>query len=172
MSADVLLSGLFGAVLVFFLSWWREWWRADRERRGLARLLLSEIKHNSTVTEIIQDSGISLFFSPDLPRMRTETWRESRESAVALPSKMLKDLDDYYRPLEILLTLREFPDMENDRLERIHRKILGQLSGREFVRSQDHWGESEQAMLEAQDRARQRLTEYWESSWWQRWFGE
>ncbi len=167
----VLLSGFFGALLVFVLGSLREWRRDDRKRRGLARLLLSEIKHNTTVTEIIQESGTSLFFSPDLPRMRTETWLGSRESAVALPPKLLKDLDDYYRPLEILLTLREFPNMENDRLERIHRKILGEVSGREFVRSQDHWGESEQAMLEAQDRARHRITQYWETPWWRRMFG-
>ena len=40
---SVLLSGIVGALLVFLLGLAREWWRDERERRGLLVLLLAEI---------------------------------------------------------------------------------------------------------------------------------
>jgi hypothetical protein len=50
-AVDVLLSGLVGALLVFVLGIVREWWRNEREWRGLLRLLLAEIKHNAEIVE-------------------------------------------------------------------------------------------------------------------------
>ena len=155
-----MLSGLIGALAVFILGWLREWWRNERERRGLLRLLSSEIQHNSIVAEIVRDSGKSLLSSPAASSMTAETWRESRESALSLPPDLLEDLDDYYRPLEILLTLRGLPGMEEERLERLKRQMLGEALGQEFVRSRDPWGEYERVMLDAQELAQARIGEY------------
>jgi hypothetical protein len=54
-SLDVLLSGLIGALAVFFLGWLREWSRDEQERRGLLILLLAEIEHNAEVLRTIFD---------------------------------------------------------------------------------------------------------------------
>ena len=51
----VLLSGFLGALLVFVLGAAREWWRNERERRGLLRLLLAEIEHNDEVIRTIAE---------------------------------------------------------------------------------------------------------------------
>jgi hypothetical protein len=50
-----LLSGLIGALVVFFLGGLREWWRNEQERRGLLILLLAEIEHNVEVIRTIED---------------------------------------------------------------------------------------------------------------------
>jgi hypothetical protein len=42
-----LLGGLGGAVAAFLLGGFREWWREEREREGLLRLLLAEIDRNA-----------------------------------------------------------------------------------------------------------------------------
>lgn len=165
---EILASGLLGAILVFILGWLREWYRNERERRGLLRLLSSEIQHNAVVAETIHDSGQSLLSSPASSSMTAKTWRESRESAQSLPPALLENLDAYYRPLEILLTLRSFPDVEQERLERFTRRMLGEATGRELVRSRDPWGEYERAMLEAQERAQVRTREYLDSPMWGR----
>ena len=67
MSPKVLLFGLVGALLVFVLGALREWWRNERERRGLLRLLLAEIEHNAEVVRTIWESGKpSLIGSPNI----------------------------------------------------------------------------------------------------------
>jgi len=163
----ILLSGLIGALLVFFLQWGREWWHNERARRGLLRLLSSEIQHNAVVVETIRDSGQTLNSSRDVAScMTTEAWRASRQSVVTLPPRVLEPLDDYYRPLEVLLTLLSFPNVGEERMERWTRKMLAEALGREFVRSSDPWGDYERIMLEAQEHAEARIGEYLARPWW------
>jgi hypothetical protein len=77
LSAWALVSGLVGAVLVFLLGVIREAWRNDREKLGVQRLILAEIKHNVEVVRTIEERGRDLIASPDfLPSMRTETWHD------------------------------------------------------------------------------------------------
>jgi hypothetical protein len=162
-----LLSGLIGALAVFLLGWFREWWIGERARRGLLRLLSSEIQHNAVVAETIRESGQFLISADATARMTTATWRASRGAAVSLPPALLEDLDDYYQPLEILLTLRKFPGVQEERMERFIRKILSEELGGEFVRSKDPWGDYERKMTEAQERTQGRIRDYLScSTWW------
>ena len=46
LTTEVLLGGLGGALAVFILGGFREWWREEREREGLL-LLLSDLAINS-----------------------------------------------------------------------------------------------------------------------------
>ena len=162
-----LLSGVVGALLVFFLGWFLEWRRNERARRGLLRLLLSEIQHNAVVVKTIQATGRTLNSSPeDTQRMTAEAWRASRQSVVSFPLDVLKALDGYYRPLEILLTLLSFPNIQEERMERGIRKMLAEALGRDFVRSEDPWGDYERLVLVTQDHAEARIREYLASPWW------
>ena len=166
-SMGILLSGLIGALLVFFLQWGREWRRNERARRGLLRLLSSEIEHNAVVVETIQDSGRTLTFSrEEASRMTTEAWRASRQSVATLPPGVLEALDGYYRPLEVLLTLLAFSNIGEERMERGIRKMLSETLEREFVRSSDPWGDYERAMLEAQEHAGRQIADYLACPWW------
>src|SRR3712207_1308457 len=85
MSPEVLLSGLVGALLVFVLGALREWWRNERERRGLLRLLLAEIEHNAEVVRTVWESGKpSLIGSPNIRLMTSRTWRDTQARAAQL----------------------------------------------------------------------------------------
>jgi len=103
----VLLSGVLGALLVFLLGIFREWWRNEQERRGLLRLLLSEVRHNAELVALVRKSGDGTIRLTDIAAMKAEVWRESRARAARLlPPEMLLDLDSYYSRLETLLSLR------------------------------------------------------------------
>jgi hypothetical protein len=103
----VLLSGVLGALLVFLLGIFREWWRNEQERRGLLRLLLSEVRHNAELVALVRKSGEETIRLTDIAAMKAEIWRESRARAARLlPPEMLLDLDSYYSRLETLLSLR------------------------------------------------------------------
>jgi len=103
----VLLSGVLGALLVFLLGIFREWWRNEQERRGLLRLLLSEVRHNAELVALVRKSGDGTIKLTDIAAMKAEVWRESRARAARLlPLEMLLDLDSYYSRLETLLSLR------------------------------------------------------------------
>jgi hypothetical protein len=164
---EVLLSGLLGALLVFCIGWLRERYRNERERQGLLRLLASEIEHNAVVMQTIQDSDTQLLASCNLTLMKTEAWRASRASAAALSPTLLKTLDDYYRPLETLLTLQRFSDADEERMKRLKINTMGEILGLERLpRSHDPWGEAERSMLEAQQRAQGRVRKYLGSPIW------
>ena len=103
----VLLSGVLGALLVFLLGIFREWWRNEQERRGLLRLLSSEVRHNAELVALVRKSGDGTIRLTDIAAMKAEVWRESRARAARLlPPEMLLDLDSYYSRLETLLSLR------------------------------------------------------------------
>jgi len=112
MSPEVLLSGLFGALLVFLLGVLREWWRNEQERRGLLILLLTEISHNGEVIRTVQDrinpdqAMEDLIGHPHFSTQKVRTWDNVQERAAALlPDDLMAALDEYYAPLETLLTL-------------------------------------------------------------------
>lgn len=174
----VLLSGFLGAFLVFLLGWGREIGRASRERRGILRLLLSEIEHNAEVLQIVEETGQGLAVGE--PLLRTETWHQTRARAVQLlASEQLESLDRYYATLETLQTLFSFPGKEQERLERMTRKMLGESLGEEFVRSRDPWGDYQKALTESEADLRDQLRlasegthpRSWRSRWRRLWGG-
>jgi hypothetical protein len=162
-----LSSGLVGAVLVFLLGWWREWWRNERKPRGLLLLLLAEIKHNEIVIAAIQDSGTPLPTSPYLEHLKTETWAQSREIATDFPPELLRALISYYEPLEIFRTLKSLPPPDPNRpaqsvREAVERSLeslrepLNRLLGIPTDRRETY----QQRMLRAQDSVKEHIVAY------------
>jgi hypothetical protein len=127
-SLEVLLSGLIGALLVFLLGVLREWWRDERERRGLMRLLLAEVRQNTETTELtvasIRDEHPATV--RDFPAINMEVWSDVRARATQLfPADLFEVLDRYYTPLQTLMTLprlREFPDLYFDSFMEAYRQ--------------------------------------------------
>jgi len=126
-----LLSGLIGALVVFFLGWLREWWRNEQERRGLLILLLAEIEHNAEVVRTVQDrtnpdqAMEDLIGHPLFQTQKVRTWDNVQERAAALlPDDLMAALDGYYAPLETLLTLVRFPNMVSDSFGRSFRGLI------------------------------------------------
>jgi hypothetical protein len=102
---------------VFVLGVIREEWRNDRERLGLLlRLLLAEIRHNAGVMRRTrEESRLEQIGSMKLSHMKIETWRATQTRAVQLvPSELLICLEDYYTPLETLLTRLKYEDSVDD----------------------------------------------------------
>jgi hypothetical protein len=127
-SLDVLLGGALGALGVFFLGWLKEWWRDEQERRGLLILLLAELEHNAEVIRTIYDrmdpgqAMEDLIAHPHFANQTAKTWESVQERAAALlPDDLMAALQEYYAPLETLLTLVRFPSMTSDSFERILR---------------------------------------------------
>ena len=134
MSPEVLLSGLFGALLVFLLGVLREWWRNEQERRGLLILLLTEISHNGEVIRTVQDrinpdqAMEDLIGHPHFSTQKVKTWDNVQETAAALlPDDLMAALDEYYAPLETLLTLVRFPNMASDSFDRTLRGEIQEM---------------------------------------------
>jgi hypothetical protein len=190
MGVGALLSGFLGALIVFVVGAAREWWRNERVRRGVLRLLLAEIKHNEIVIGAIRDSGTSLPTSPYLDALKTQTWDESREAAAGLPPELLNALVSYYEPLEIFRTLRSLPDLDPDRepqnaIEMVNRSFeplresINRLLGLPLDRRESY----EHITLRAQARAKARIAGYlgrpllwapiaWRAGRWRRWWAK
>lgn len=64
--------------------------------------------------------------SADFPfSMRTDTWRDLRKTAARLlPDNLRQALNDYYSPLQTLLTLLQFENRVNDRADRLLREAI------------------------------------------------
>jgi len=107
LSIDVLLAGALGALIVFVLGVLLEWWRRERERRGLLRLFLAEINHNEIVIKAIDESGTSLPESPHLDKLKTETWEENQQAALGLPDELLEALERVMNSIRDGLGMRE-----------------------------------------------------------------
>jgi hypothetical protein len=133
LTTEVLLAGFGGAVAVFVLGAFREWWREEREREGLLRMLLAEVEHNSVVVHTISETTRDLLSSPDLPFVQLEAWHDVRERAAALlPNELIGSLNDYYATLQTLLSLRQFSNLANERMNREIRRAAGELLGRKY----------------------------------------
>jgi hypothetical protein len=133
-SLDVLLAGVLGALLVFFLGVLREWWREEQERRGLLILLLADLEHNAEVIRTIYDrmdpgqAMEELTAHPHFANQKAKTWEGVQERAAALlPDDLMEALQEYYAPLEALLTLVRFPTMASDGFARTLREQLDKL---------------------------------------------
>ncbi len=120
-----LLSGFVGALVVFVFGALREWWHEEQERRGLLRLLRTEIEHNGEAIRTVADRMNSeqpfedLIGHPHFSTQKVRTWENVQERAAALlPEDLLVELDAYYAPLDTLLTLVRFPNMVSDSFDR------------------------------------------------------
>ncbi len=165
-----LLSGLSGALIVFFLGVGREWWRNDRERLGLLRLLLAEVERNAeVVTSARKGEQVSLT-SADLPHMKLETWRAVRGRVAQLaPRGLTETLNNYYSALDTLLTLLALPGMKEKYTGALLITGLEQARGRAGTRNP--YLEYAELTFARQDQARKRLTAYLDLTWWRRLFG-
>jgi len=171
MSAWALVSGLVGAVLVFLLGTGREAWRNRREKLGILRLILTEIQHNTEVVRTIEERGGDLLVSPDfLLSMSTETWIDVRKSAAKLLSDDLRQvLNDYYSPLQTLLTLLKFEKGPSDRMDRALRGVIKEAAPEiEVALTRNPYQEYREDMLRAQEKALKRLEDYLKPPWWRR----
>jgi hypothetical protein len=124
-TTDVLLAGLGGALVVFLLGIFREWWREEREREGLLRLLLSEIDHNAEVVRTVGEKTNNPLGAEDFLKISADTWRELQGRAAALlPDDLFAVLNGYYSSLQTLLTLLEFEDHNQERLDRVMSQVI------------------------------------------------
>ncbi len=165
-TVGVLLSGLAGALSVFFLGVVREWRREDQERRGMLRLLLAEIEHNAEVIRTIADRRgdrtMDWVSSPDLPLMKAATWHEVRgRAAELLPVELMGVLNDYYSPLETLLTLLRFQDLTNDHADRELRGFIAeQLPNKRVAATRNPYRGYLEAAIAARESARDGIAVY------------
>ena len=166
MTTDVLLAGFGGALAVFVLGAFREWWREEREREGLLQLLLAEIGHNDEVARTVGETTRDPIGSPNFPSLTAETWRDVQGRAAALlPDDLFAALNRYYSPLQTLLTLLTFEDRDNERVNRAMMQMHSELLERDFAGARNPWNDYLNAMLEAQDRARARIDAYLVLPW-------
>jgi hypothetical protein len=166
LTTEVLLGGLGGALAVFILGGFREWWREEREREGLLLLLLAEINHNDEVAHTIGEVTWDLLSSKDFPSMSTETWRNVQVRAAALlPDDLSVTLNGYYAPLQTMLTLLTFENLPNERTAREIRRVASEMLKREFPATRNPWNEYLKATLEAQEQAQERINAYLARPW-------
>jgi hypothetical protein len=166
-----LLSGFAGALIVFVLGVLGAWWRAERERRGLLRLLWAEIDHNAEVVRTIAqrrgNNPLDWIGHPDLPSIKAQTWRDVQGRAAALlPNELTQALLAYYAPLEMVLTLLRFQDPVSDAADRSFRGAVKEIKPDWDVAVTDNpYRERLEQMLAAQDTARDRIRGYLSVSW-------
>ena len=125
-----------GAFATYLLRQRADRKREQRERDSLLRLLLAEIKHNREVARTArgEEDRPRQVGSSNLAFMKTETWRATRTRATQLlPGELLTSLEEYYTPLETLLTLLEFEGTNKSAGERWLRVALSQKLGEEKV---------------------------------------
>lgn len=107
MRSEVLLSGLVGALLVFCLGLVRESWRNGRERQGLLRLVLAEMRHNQLVLyrtygDISAVSESAAHEAMTLTKLfQVAAWEDTRvRLAQLLPSEAFTHLSSHYGNLQ------------------------------------------------------------------------
>ncbi len=115
-----------------------------------------------TIGEMTDD----LLGSDDFPSLTTETWRDVQgRAAVLLPDELSVALTGYYARLQTLMTLRNFEKRDDERLKRAWAQTHSELFGMEFAGSRNPWSEYLNAMLEAQDAAREQIIGYLALPW-------
>jgi hypothetical protein len=176
-SIDVLLAGALGAVLVFFLGVLREWWREEQERRGLLILLLAELEHNAEVIRTIYDrmdpgqAMEDLIAHPHFANQKAKTWESVQERAAALlPDDLMAALQEYYAPLETLLTLVRFPNMVSDSVDRRLREEIQETKPHLSVAAtRQPYREQLDKLLKAQDDTPPKIKGYLARPRWRFW---
>jgi hypothetical protein len=171
MTPGQLLSGFVGALIVFVLGVFREWWRNEQERRGILRLLWAEIDHNAEVVRTIADRRgerpADWIGHPDLPSLKAETWRGLQGRAAALlPNELTRSLLDYYAPLETSRTLLRFQNVGMDSADKGLRGTIKEMKPDWTVAAtRNPYLEYLEQTLAAEDTARDRIREYLSLSW-------
>jgi hypothetical protein len=125
-----------GAFATYLLRQRADRKRVQRERDSLLRLLLAEIEHNREVARTArgEEDRPRQVGSSNLAFMKTETWRATRTRATQLlAGELLTSLEEYYTPLETLLTFLEFEGTNKSAGERWLRVALSQRLGEEKV---------------------------------------
>lgn len=172
--AGNLLSGFAGALLVLLFGVIREWWRDERERRGLLVLLRAEIAHNAEVINTVRDrlnpeqAMEDLIGHPHFSTQKAGTWENVQgRAAVLLPGGLMAALDGYYCPLETLLTLVRFPNMISDSFDRRLREMIqeGRPEG-SVAATRQPYREQLERLLAAEDRAQVEIRQYLDRPLW------
>jgi len=151
-----------------------EVWRNDRERRGLLRLLLSEIEHNYEVMRTISERLRNefpvedLIGHPDFLTLKMRTWIDVRGRTAALvPAQILGELESYYSPLEVLLTLVGFAGMVSNSFDRTLRAQIQEMKPDwTVVATRNPYQEQFDKLNAAQERTSQKIEAYLARPWW------
>jgi hypothetical protein len=154
------IGALIGAVTTHKLRERSDRKRAEREWDSLLRLLLAEIKHNREVARTArgEEDRPRQVGSSNLAFMKTETRRATRIRATQLvPGELLTSLEEYYTPLETLLTLLEFEGTNKSAGERWLRVALSQKLGEDKV-ALDHPTTYTLKTLNAQDEVYEKIS--------------
>jgi len=167
-NAEVLLAGSVGALAVFVLGIVREWWRNERERRGLLVLLLAEMEHNAEVIQTVSERvGVDrpiedLIGKINFATLKVRTWSKVQGRAAALlPGDLMAALDEYYSPLETLLTLVGFTNMDSDSFDRTLRGEFQEMKPDWSVAlTRNPYREQLEKLLGAQERTPAKIEEY------------
>lgn len=85
-----------------------------------------------------------------------------------LPDDLSVTLNDYYAPLQTLLTLLTFNNLSNERTNRVVREAYTEMTGKEVPANRNPWNEYLNATLEAQERVRVQINAYLARPWDQR----
>jgi hypothetical protein len=167
-SAEVLLAGSVGALAVFVLGIVREWWRNERERRGLLILLLAELEHNTEVTHTVServgtDRPIEdVIGNTNFATLKMRTWSAVQGRAAALlPGDLMAALDEYYSPLETLLSLVGFANMVSDSFDRTLRAEFQEMKPDWSVAlTRNPYREQLEKLLSAKESTQTKIEEY------------
>jgi hypothetical protein len=162
------LLGIAGGLLVDRL-------RSVGERRGALRRLRAEIDRNEEAMQIVRERGrvrtADMIGDPALLSLTTDAWDDAARSGV-LPDVLYEELEGYYSPLEKLLSLLRMEGSMDEFMERWLRRGVSELKPEwNIPRSRNPYVEYLDQVLEAQDRVRDRITEYLARPWWRRMFG-
>jgi hypothetical protein len=162
---SVLFAGVVGASLVFVLGALREEWHNDREGVGILRLVLAEIEHTVAVIQTLEDwAGAVLTIDMWLlPRLKTEVWRDVRvRAAQLLPEDLTMILNDYYSPLDNVVSLQEVQDGSQglDLSSQVMMDALAILPERRYTGPSFLHRDYAIHALEMQDEALNRISEY------------
>jgi hypothetical protein len=165
LNPEILLAGSIGALLVFVLGTLGTVLRRDREQVGILRLLLAEIHHNIAVVQTLGHwrGAVLNIDARLLPRLKAEVWRAVRvRGAQLLPEELTTTLNDYYSPLDNVITLqnlKEAPgelDLSND----VMMQALGQLAQPQYAGPPFLYEDYALYALEAQNTARQQVEDH------------
>lgn len=118
------------------------------------------------VRELSPEAVAALLGSEDFRKVSTETWREVQGRVAALlPDDLSVELNRYYSVLQTLLTLLAFRDRDRVRANRALVQMHSELLGMQFAGTRNPWIDYLKATLDAQNRARARITEYLTLRW-------
>jgi hypothetical protein len=129
---------------------------------------LAEISHNGEVIRTVQDrintdqAMEDLIGHPHFSTQKVRTWDNVQERAAALlPDDLMAALDEYYAPLETLLTLVHFPNMASDSFDRTLRgKIQEMKPALSVAATRQPYREQLQRLLDAQETTPSKIAQY------------